>query len=544
MTKLGRARRAVGGAVGLICLTITSAASAQPTTTRAATVVRIDGDDVFIDVGASRAPRGAVLDVFRSIEVRHPVTRQPLRDRFLVGRVQVLQAGETLGVARIVGTPWRPLQVGDEVRGDRPEPVAPTPQEGPVAVPSTAVAAPDAQTQELLRVWLATLGRSPTERVALYRTFVARNPGFPRRSFVEAEIAALEQWTTSQREQIVIAAPPPPEPDPDALLRERVVHAALGSAMHGDPLDVALLLRPGVPVRALMLYVRARGETQYESRRMSLDARGHAIARIPQRFVMPPGFDYFVDVVDERGRMFPVVRSAEEPVRVDVSVPEGVPDPSEHRARVRFSVEAVSFHNMDARDAYIVTEGDYLYRTLYDVLYGVRVGYGVLRGQGGTTDDLDMRGLDPQAAGFTYGYTEMELRISDLFAAIARIEIGLGRPESSDIERNGLTGGFQLRLRIGPERGTHFLLAGETVPEIGQLASIALHWEVIENFPMQAEVHVTDQPVNSGELAVRGVYELGYRTSDTLAFALRLSYQGRNIKHAGPGVGLAMTFDW
>ena len=158
--------------------------------------------------------------------------------------------------------------------------------------------------------------------------------------------------------------------------------------------------------------------------------------------------------------------------------------------------------------------------------------------------DTSDAGVAPQAAGFTYGYTEMELRISDLFAAIARIEIGLGKPESSDVVRNGLTGGFQLRLRIGEERGPHFLLAGETVPEIGQLASIALHWEVIENFPMQAEVHVTDQPVNSGELAVRGVYELGVRMSDTLAFALRLSYQGRNIKHAGPGVGLAMTFDW
>lgn len=547
MAKQGRECRAVSGAVGLVCLAIASGASAQPTTARAGTVVRLDGDDLFVDLGASRAPTGTILDVYRSIEVRHPVTRQALRDRFRVGRVQVLQAGDTLSVAHVLGTPWRPVQVGDEVRTDEPERVTPTQGPTPVAGP-TPSAAPDPQTQELLRVWLATLGRSPTERVALYRTFIARNPGFPRRSFVEAEIAALEQWTASQREQIVIAPPPPAPLDPDFVLRERVVHAALGPATMGDPLDVALLLRPGVPVRALMLYVRPKGPGQFEGRRMSLDARGHAMARVPRQLVRPPGFDYFVEAVDERGRMVPLVGTDDEPIAVEVVAPEGEPDPSVHRARVRFSAEAVSFHNADARDAYIVTEGDFLYRTLFDVLYGVRIGYGVLRGQGGTVDHLDgtptMPAGDPEAAGFTYGYTEMELRISELFAAIARIEVGLGKPEASDVERNGLTGGFQLRLRIGPERGTHFLLAGETVPEIGQLASIALHWEVIENFPMQGEVHVTDQPVNSGELAVRLVYELGYRLSDTLAFALRLSYQGRNIDHAGPGAGLAMTFDW
>ena len=61
---------------------------------------------------------------------------------------------------------------------------------------------------------------------------------------------------------------------------------------------------------------------------------------------------------------------------------------------------------------------------------------------------------------------------------------------------------------------------------------------------MTAEVHVTDQPINSDELAVRGVFQVGYRITDQLALAARLSYQGRTIDHAGLGGGLAATFDW
>jgi hypothetical protein len=57
-------------------------------------------------------------------------------------------------------------------------------------------------------------------------------------------------------------------------------------------------------------------------------------------------------------------------------------------------------------------------------------------------------------------------------------------------------------------------------------------------------VHVTDQPVNEGELAVRGILEVGRQFTDAFALSLRASYQGRSIDHAGLGAGLALTFDW
>ena len=88
------------------------------------------------------------------------------------------------------------------------------------------------------------------------------------------------------------------------------------------------------------------------------------------------------------------------------------------------------------------------------------------------------------------------------------------------------------------------ILAGELMPEIGQRAYIGLAWQAWKRVPMSTEIVVTDQPVNTDELAVRLIQEIGYRFSDRVSIALRPSYQLRTIRHAGPGIGLAATFDW
>jgi hypothetical protein len=216
----------------------------------------------------------------------------------------------------------------------------------------------------------------------------------------------------------------------------------------------------------------------------------------------------------------------------------------ERAARVRFSSEVVSFDGTSGRDYFVVNEGDFLYRVRRGALYGVRMGYGHLGGQGGTVQQLDIDKLAPQPAGFSYGFFEVELALHPLFGAAFRGTLGLGRPEDPAFDRTGVTGGFQARARIGEADGTHLVLAGELMPEIGQRAYIGLAWEAIERLPMQAEVVVTDQPVNTDELAVRLIYEVGYRFTDRISVALRPSYQLRTIRHAGPGIGLAATFDW
>ena len=141
--------------------------------------------------------------------------------------------------------------------------------------------------------------------------------------------------------------------------------------------------------------------------------------------MQPPSFEFFVEVVDHDGLAAEAIGSARSPLQVVVDHREGTPDPS-RRSRVRFSTEVVSFNGFVGNDWYVLAEGDFLYRTLFHALYGVRVGYGHISGEGGTVRDLDELGLAPRAAGFTYGYLESELRVSDLFALIVRGTVGLG----------------------------------------------------------------------------------------------------------------------
>ena len=209
---------------------------------------------------------------------------------------------------------------------------------------------------------------------------------------------------------------------------------------------------------------------------------------------------------------------------------------------MRVSSELASFDGLSGRDYFFINEGDFLYRVRVGPLYGVRLGYGRYSGEGGTVADLDELRLDPVAAGFTYAFLETDIELTELLGIAMRGTLGLGRPDPG---RSGeVTGGFQLRARIGQAEGTHLVVAGELLPEIGQRALLALGFELIERVPMAAEVQVTDQPVNSDELAVRIVYDVGYRFSDRMAIALRPSYQLRTIRHAGPGLGLSATFDW
>jgi hypothetical protein len=79
--------------------------------------VRIEGDDVLLDVGADALGGARTLTVYRLVTVRHPLTRKPLEDRFAIGELEVVQARESLTLARARATPSHPFAVGDRVEG-------------------------------------------------------------------------------------------------------------------------------------------------------------------------------------------------------------------------------------------------------------------------------------------------------------------------------------------------------------------------------------------------------------------------------------------
>jgi hypothetical protein len=48
----------------------------------------------------------------------------------------------------------------------------------------------------------------------------------------------------------------------------------------------------------------------------------------------------------------------------------------------------------------------------------------------------------------------------------------------------------------------------------------------------------------TGEVGVRTIIQVGYKLLPSFLVAARVSFQGRNIRHAGPGIGAAVGYTW
>ena len=60
---------------------------------------------------------------------------------------------------------------------------------------------------------------------------------------------------------------------------------------------------------------------------------------------------------------------------------------------------------------------------------------------------------------------------------------------------------------------------------------------------MRVAVEVTDQPIQS-DFGVRLVGDVGFRPVSWIYPSLRLSYQARDVDHAGFSGGAGVNFDW
>jgi hypothetical protein len=526
-------------------------------------VVRLDGDDIVLDLGSPDLRDGARLEVYRTIRVRHPITRQQVEDRFVIARLEVRQAGTTLSLARLLGAADRPLEVGDVVQMGRAT-VTPVPGEA-VADSAAAEAHRDSAStgtpsvlaaerlppdeEALLDMFRQSLGAGPEERVERMQLFLRAFPESPLADGIRRDIEALRAAAEGAR-----TGGPETAADQRELIRRgvqsRVFALPLTQAHADQRVMVGVVVEPSMgeagegfdAVSGMELFVRSlapESESEFVQLPMSVDAAGHARALVPADLVRAPGFAYFVVAVSGvSGAAVAVVGNSAQPQQVSVPESASDPAPTGPRARVRLESEVASFDGASGDDWYVAFGGDFLYRVQRSFVHAVRVGYGHYRGQGPA--DVD----DPstvRSAGFSYGFLETELRIHRLFAVLPRVTVGLGLGSGGNSE---VRGGFQLRVRVGPDDGTNLVLGAETIPEIGQRAFIGLSFVPRPGWPMAVEVHVTDQPVNEGELAVRGILEVGRQFTDAFALSLRASYQGRSIDHAGLGAGLALTFDW
>jgi len=515
-------------------------------------VIDIYDADVVVDLSLSSGAKvGSVIEVWRPLVLEHPVTGAPIADEFLIGTLRLTQVRATMSFARPIGKLERAPEAGDIVvlRGRAraaSTPVAPTTaplsaaQPSPPPTPSTAPIAAttprNAEAEQVSRVLDEVKGQGARARILAYETYVREKPNGRYAAVLWEEAQKLRRLVMLEAEIT----------GKEALL---VTFLAPDEALAGSPLSMGVEL---VDAPGALIHSRAPAEVSYTTTPMTKSGEGYFTAVLPSDRMKAPAVEYFIEAVDADGRAAPVAGNAGAPLKIDVVSPPEPKAPPRHRSVASIATDYANWNFEEHNDYVLQTEG-FVGMRFKDVgLRAGRTGFGVYRGRGGSLEELDEQDLEGREVGLTYGYLEAEAGITPFVGIIGRTTIGL--------QRTGVAGGFQLHLRLGSDLGTNLTLGGEVLGTVGLRGITQLELATFPKFPILLRTEVTNQPAGStahgrsssgagasteqGDIGVRGIAQAGYRIVPELTAAVRVSYQGRTIHHAGPGIGGGVTVAW
>jgi len=493
-------------------------------------VVGGDGGDLILDVGATKGLKDDdVVEIWRPMQVRHPVTHQLMSERFLIGHLKLSQVRPSLSLAATDGALSRPAKVGDVVilHATTQAPPAQQPAQAQAPPPQVVIQDPDAT--ELGALFDSLHGASPEMRAERYERFAKTHPKsrFARPLLEEARALVAD-------ENAPAAAPASHDPV--------VSFHAPDRASAGRPLNVGVEVRHGS--KGAVLYLATKDKTTFTTLAMRREGDDYFVATIPAED-MREDLRVFVEGIDDQGQ----ARPADASHAIEIVTPPDVVLAPKVLAQAGIWSDFATYNTRALNDWTFQTEGYFGARFRDTGLRAVRSGFGVYRGVGGSLHDLDVLGLAGRDVGLTYGYLEAEVGFSRIVSLVGRAIVGL--------DQDGVEPGAQAFIRFGSDLGTNLLLGGEVLGGVGVRGIAQLEWNAGPRVPIMFRSEVTNQPAGSshvetasgvsesqGDVGVRLIGQVGYRVVPALTLALRASYQGRTINHAGPGGGAAVTYTW
>ena len=567
-------------------------------------VLAVDGTDVYIDLGArDGVGAGTELELLHEVTVKDPRTGQTLRDHFSLGTLTVTRSGDRASVARAPAELGKRVLAGDRVRlvsaarrfvDPWAERAAAAGRRGARARPGTppAAGAPSpaaiAEAEHARVAWEQTLGRPPEERVRRWLDYLRAHPRSPYAAAVQREIATLRRQAEEREEalararsadaddriprlaRLVAALPAPMTTAADgAAVRDvgPLLVASPGEALAGKPLGLAFVVREPHRVARAWLYARGPGDPGFRRVELVRDGDTYLRGTIDAALVRAPRVRWYVEIAGADGQPEPALGSQAEPREIEVERSIAEAPIARGRSHIDAHFDYVDFDGKlgGGYDQYYLAEFDFTYRFL-DPIHAVRLGFGTLSGTGGPKDiiDEDPQGRCLDASGvyrcaqvaFTYVYTELEHRLRPNVAIMIRPQAGMlstdrmqggasGRCSTRDVAGcEFLTGwGMRGRLRLGDELGTNLVVGAAFTSNVGTLLEASYNWLPAPVVPIQLGVQVTDLP-NRENFGVRLIADVGWRRLPWFYPSARVSYQARDIDHAGVSGGMALNFDW
>lgn len=492
-------------------------------------VEKID-NEVYLSIGSNnQVVKNAPVRFKHPLELKHPITRALVSDWLPVGQALVGHVEPQLSVVVATAELGPRIQIGDIAEVlvfGSPKPVVTK----AVEKQSKPLPSLDAETLAVLRLWRQTTGQPLVARISMLTAFLREHPGSPFVAAVQEDLALLYQYKTS------IADSSSAAPAPSVTLEHTApTHAQAHTT-------IPLIFKPDIveEVSSAWLHYRLRGAATFKRTPLKLANNRYLRGNIPSAITTGSAVEYFVGLATTSGSHGDAIGSARDPIVIKIDAPTyHSPFPEEKgRTRMSFSTTFLDFATFDSRDGnrtdYLtLVEGDVLYRVRKKSLYGIRTGFGVAQGRGGYKN----RSYSDEApvSAYQYGFSEFEFRGASSTAFIARVAAGSGE--------TGFVMGGRVRVRVGHEDQSNLRLGLGVLPGIGFLTDLRMQWDAIESMPIGLAVGLTDQP-SEGDLAVRFTTDVGWRALSWFQPTLRISYQGRSVRHSGLGIGLGVVFDW
>lgn len=583
-------RRCIRHLVFVAAVVVGAAAHAEPV------VLAVDGKDIYVELGAKDGiGAGSELELLHEVTARDPRTGALLRDHFVLGTLSVVKSGERISVARADADLRKRVLAGDRVRlvsakrtfvDPWAEQVAASKQPGTPADASDPTAAPTAttprdnaaeQAEHARQALLDTLGKPLDKRIERWLEYLRAHPQSPYRVSVQREIATLRKQQAA-RETALTRARGTREDRSERIeaLAENLGGndgpilsvADVDEAQPGRAIDLAFTIMSPRAVGDAWLFVRAAEDPGFRRIALVRDGDAYLRGRIDAALVRAPAVHWYVEIATTNAEPLPVLGTQRDPRVIVVEFAAAEAPIESGRSHIDLHVDYVDFDGGLANgfDQYYQAELDFMYRFIKPV-YAMRLGFGTLSGTGGPKDMIDAaaeQNDDCVVDGiywcaeldFTYVFAELEFRIRKNVALMIRPQAGLltsdrrpgGTPDDcrgSDTEFCDFITGFGVRgrIRLGDEAGTNLVIGIGATRHVGTLLEATYQWRPAPVVPVQLSVQVTDQPVLE-DFGVRLIADVGWRQLSWFYPSARLSYQARDIDHAGVSGGVAMNFDW
>lgn len=539
------------GATIAIATTYAPRASAQEVS---GVVLALDGSEVIVDLGKKQGlSDNDVLELWRPIKIKHPVTGKLVSDRFRIGSLKISQVREVMSLAKPTAPLTRPVEAGDVVilvgkPTLTPPPKPPPTTPGTTAPPPTTPVAPvvvdaDPEVRALGALFESLHATSPEVRAKAYEDFIKANPKSRFAGVLQEEIIALRAAGSGMYAAPAAAPEAPPVPHVRSWRK-------IDEALENTPLVIAVEL--GGPVAGAVLQVRTADAPAFTPIPFVARGDGYWSVTIPRDQLRAPTMSWFVEAVSTDGKTVPVIGSVSEPLTTKIITMPGGSTPLTHKSTAVIWTDYADYNRWRGNDWAFQTEGYFGMRFTDVGVRAVRSGFGVYRGKGGSVDELDKQHLDPRSVGLSYGYLEGEFGIDHFWAIVARAIVGLGN--------DGVNGGAQAYVRIGNDKKTNLLIGGEILGGIGLRGITQLELAIFSRIPIMVRSEVTNQPAGErkfqdplaptriseqpADIGVRAIFQIGYRITPAFTAFARGSYQGRTILHAGPGFGAGASFEW